>query len=65
MTLTLRQAHKAVRYKKLPLGAVASCPCCRESYATLRKPYNWGDVEKAKALVAAHIIEAHPELETR
>lgn len=61
--MSRREAHRLVKYKKLPRGAVASCPFCKHGYATLLKPYNWGDVEKAKAKVAAHIIEAHPDHE--
>lgn len=62
--MTRKEAHKLVKYKKLPLGGVASCPFCRAGGASVRKPYNWGDVEKIKAQVAAHILEHHAH-ETR
>lgn len=61
--MTRKQAHRLVKYKKLPRGAVASCPYCKAGYSTLLKPYNWGDVEKAKAQVVDHILAAHADRE--
>lgn len=59
--MTRREAHKIVKYKKLPRGGVASCPFCRHGGAAILKPYTWGDVEKAKALVVDHMLVAHAD----
>jgi hypothetical protein len=60
--MTRTEATQMVDYKKGPLGATAICPVCRKFHVSLRRGhYTWGDVAKAKAEVATHIIEMHAE----
>lgn len=57
--LTHREAERLVKKTKGPLGAAYQCPHCRYGL-TVKKPYTWGDVKKAVADVARHIMNAHP-----
>jgi hypothetical protein len=57
--MTRSEATKMVDYKKGPIGATAICPVCRKFHVALRRGYTWGDVAKAKAEVASHILAAH------
>lgn len=56
--MTRKEAHRLAIYRKGPLGAFAKCPWCSFG-AAVRKPYTWGDTEKLKAQVAAHILTNH------
>lgn len=56
-----QEAFRAVVLKKGPLGATCLCPYCNKFGVAMRRPYTWGDVAKAKAKVATHILETHKE----
>jgi hypothetical protein len=58
--MTRREAHLLVK-KTCGIRWVASCPFCDEKSVVLERGYTWGDRTRAKAEVAAHIIEKHSD----
>lgn len=59
--MTRKEAHRLVK-TACGLRWVACCPFCNKKMIVLERPHNWGERTKAKAEVAAHIIECHPEI---
>lgn len=59
--MTRREAHRLVK-TACGLRWVAACPFCNKKMVVLEKHEStWGARTKAKAEVAAHIIEKHSE----
>lgn len=64
--ISRKEATRLVKTFNGAAAWVAACPFCKDCAVTFRKSKfvastTWGDRTKAKATVAAHIIERHPE----